>query len=97
ITCTDGLGAWDHLVGSSPPDLLITRCNLGEGMPPGTALGLRAQCSLPRIPVIYIPGCIEHAKRVDPDHGVVLVKPFTAAELVAAVKSLQETTAAVTV
>jgi DNA-binding response OmpR family regulator len=97
IPCTDGLRAWDRLVGNSPPDLLITRCELGAGMPPGTALGLRAQCSHPRIPVIYIPGSIERAERVDPEHGTVLVKPFTAADLVATVTRLQGTIAAMTI
>jgi DNA-binding response OmpR family regulator len=91
ITSTDGMGAWDHLVSTSPPDLLVTRCDLGPGMPPGTALGLRAQSSHPRIPVIYIPGSIERAEHVDPQHGTILVKPFSVADLVATVKLMQGT------
>jgi DNA-binding response OmpR family regulator len=85
ITSADGMRAWDHLVGTSPPHLLVTRCNLGPDMPPGTALGLCAQSSNPRIPVIYIPGSIECAEHVDPEHGTILIKPFPVADLVAAV------------
>jgi DNA-binding response OmpR family regulator len=51
ITSTDGMRAWDHLVGTSPPHLLVTRCDLGSHMPPGTALGRCAKSSRPRIPV----------------------------------------------
>lgn len=91
ITSSDGIRAWDHLVGTSPPDLLVTRCNLGPDMPPGTALGLRAQSSHPRIPVIYIPGSVERAEQVDPQHGTILVKPFATVDLVATVQLLQGT------
>jgi CheY-like chemotaxis protein len=84
IAATDGMGAWDYLVGAGPPDLLVTPIDFGPGMPPGTALGLHAQSCQPRIPVIYIPATLELAEHADPEHGAILVKPF-------AIKDLAET------
>jgi len=78
--CNDGMGAWGYLASTAPPDLLVTRINLGPGMPPGTALGLHANSS--KIPVIYIPESAEMAEHADPEHGAVLVQPFGAAVLV---------------
>jgi two-component system cell cycle response regulator CpdR len=86
--CSDGMSAWDSLVCAAPPDLLVTRCHLGPGMPPGTALGLHAQSCDPRIPVVYIPASVDLAQYADPAHGAVLVKPFAVTELVAAVGRL---------
>jgi DNA-binding response OmpR family regulator len=83
----DGMGAWGYLVGTAPPDLLVTRLHLGAGMPPGTALGLHAYCCRPRIPVIYIPTNAE-AAYADPEHGSILIKPFAVADLVATVHRL---------
>ena len=85
---SDGMGAWDYLVGAHPPDLLVTRLRLGSGSPPGTALGLRAQSRHPHIPVIYIPANAETAKLADPEHGAILPKPFAVGELVALVNRL---------
>ena len=42
----------------------------------------------PKIPVVYIPANAEQAAHADPDHGLVLTKPFSGVELVAAVKRL---------
>jgi CheY-like chemotaxis protein len=85
---THGMGAWDYLVATPPPDLLVTQIHLGPDMPPGTALGLRAGSHVPPIPVIYIPASIELAKHADPGHGAILVKPFAVLELVEAVNRL---------
>lgn len=87
----DGMGAWGHLASAAPPDILVTRLNLGAGSPPGTALGMHAQSHTPRIPVIYIPSDAERAKLVEPGHGAVLIKPFSAAELLAAIQDLAGT------
>jgi CheY-like chemotaxis protein len=84
----NGMEAWDLLSGPEPPELLVTRFHLGEGQPPGTALGLRAYSGHPRIPVLYIPASTERAMHADPDHGAILVKPFAVAELIAAVDRL---------
>lgn len=84
----DGMEAWSYLAGDAPPDLLVTRLHLGAGSPPGTALGMRAQSHIPRIPVVYIPSNAERARLVEPDHGAVLVKPFSAAELLATIQQL---------
>ena len=84
----NGMAAWDALMSAKPPDLLVTRFHLGPGMPPGTALGLRAHACHPRIPVIYIPASAEHAVHADPEHGAVLVKPFAVTELIATVQRL---------
>jgi DNA-binding response OmpR family regulator len=81
----DGMGAWDYLTGTDPPDLLVTRLHLGSGSPPGTALGLQAQAHDPPIPVVYIPATAELA---DPEHGAILTKPFTITELVAVANRL---------
>jgi DNA-binding response OmpR family regulator len=81
-TFTDGMRAWDCLVGPAPPDLVITRLDLGSGKPPGTALGLYAQSCHPRIPVIYVPAGTGRAEHADPGHGAVLVKPFPITDLV---------------
>jgi DNA-binding response OmpR family regulator len=86
----DGMTAWAHLTGPSPPDLLITRFRLGAGTPPGTALGLRAHFCKPRIPVIYIPASAERSRHADPEHGAVLVKPFAVTALVETVNLLRE-------
>jgi DNA-binding response OmpR family regulator len=86
----DGMGAWGYLAGIAPPDLLITRLNLGAGSPPGTALGMHAQSRIPRIPVIYIPADKERAGLADPDHGAVLVKPFPLEDLLATIQRLVE-------
>jgi DNA-binding response OmpR family regulator len=83
----DGMGAWGYLVGTAPPDLLVTRLHLGAGMPPGTALGLHAYWCRPRIPVIYILTNAE-AAYADPEHGAILVKPFAVADLVVTVRQL---------
>jgi len=83
----DGMGAWGYLVGTAPPDLVVTRLHLGAGMPPGTALGLHAYWCRPRIPVIYILTNAE-AAYADPEHGAILVKPFAVADLVATVHRL---------
>jgi CheY-like chemotaxis protein len=83
----DGMGAWGYLVGTAPPDLVVTRLHLGAGMPPGTALGLHAYCCHPRIPAIYIPTNAE-AAYADPERGTILVKPFAVADLVATVHRL---------
>jgi DNA-binding response OmpR family regulator len=89
IVSNNGMGAWGYLASSNPPDLLVTRLRLGSGAPPGTALGLHAQLAHhPRIPVIYIPLDAERAKLADPEHGAVLIKPFSVEELVAAVTRL---------
>ena len=84
----DGMGAWGYLASSNPPDLLVTRFRLGSGAPPGTALGLHARSSQPRIPVIYIPASAERAAHADPEHGAILIKPFAVTELVATVHRL---------
>jgi DNA-binding response OmpR family regulator len=84
----EGMGAWGYLTGTDPPDLLVTRLHLGSGSPPGTALGSQAQAHDPPIPVVYIPATAELAKLADPDHGAILTKPFTVAELVAAANRL---------
>jgi DNA-binding response OmpR family regulator len=84
----NGMEAWDLLSGPEPPELLVTRFHLGEGQPPGTALGLLAYSCHPRIPVLYIPASTERAMHADPDHGAILVKPFAVAELIAAVDRL---------
>jgi DNA-binding response OmpR family regulator len=86
----DGMGGWGYLTSVRPPDLLVTRVDLGRGSPPGTALGLHAQSWRPAIPVIYIPATFELACLVDPEHGAVLVKPFSVAELVEITRRLQE-------
>jgi two-component system, cell cycle response regulator CpdR len=87
--CSDGMSAWDSLVGTAPPDLVVTRGHLGPGTPPGTALGLHAYSCDPRIPVVYIPaGAAEPAEHADPEHGAVLVKPFAVTDLVATVNRL---------
>jgi DNA-binding response OmpR family regulator len=83
----DGMGAWGYLVGTAPPDLVVTRLHLGAGMPPGTALGLHAYWCRPRIPVIYILTNAE-AAYADPEHGAILVKPFAVADLVVTVRQL---------
>jgi DNA-binding response OmpR family regulator len=84
----DGMGAWGYLAGTAPPDLLVTRLHLGSGSPPGTALGMHAQFCNPRIPVIYTPSDDERAKLANPDHGAVLVKPFSADDLLATIQRL---------
>jgi CheY-like chemotaxis protein len=84
----NGMEAWLCLTGTPPPDLVVTRFHLGSGMPPGTALGLHAYASHPRIPVIYIPASAERAEHADPEHGAVLVKPFAVTDLVATVDQL---------
>jgi DNA-binding response OmpR family regulator len=83
----DGMEAWGYLVGTAPPDLVVTRLHLGAGMPPGTALGLHAYWCRPRIPIIYIPTNAE-AAYADPEHGAILVKPFAVADLVVTVRQL---------
>ena len=83
----DGMGAWGYLVGTIPPDLLVTGLHLGSAMPPGTALGLHAYCCHPQIPVVYIPASIE-AEYANPEHGAILIKPFAVADLVATVHRL---------
>lgn len=88
IACSDGMSAWDSLVGAVPPDLVVTRSHLGSGMPPGTALGLHAYSCDPRIPVVYIPASVDLAEHADPAHGAVLMKPFVVSELVAMVNRL---------
>jgi CheY-like chemotaxis protein len=85
---THGMGAWDYLIATPPPDLLVTQIHLGPNMPPGTALGLRARSCVPAIPVIYIPASVELAKHADSEHGAILVKPFAVTELVEAVNRL---------
>jgi DNA-binding response OmpR family regulator len=87
-TSSYGMQAWDYLVGTPPPDLLVTRIRLGPGMPPGTALGLRAHSCRPPIPVIYIPASVELARHGDSQHGAILVKPFAVTELVTTVDRL---------
>jgi DNA-binding response OmpR family regulator len=87
-TSSCGLQAWDYLVGTLPPDLLVTRIRLGPGMPPGTALGLRAHSCRPPLRVIYIPASAEWARHGDPQHGAILVKPFAVTELVTTVDRL---------
>jgi CheY-like chemotaxis protein len=84
----DGMHAWGYLAGAAPPDVLVTRIRLGTGMPPGTALGMRAQSSQPPIPVIYIPANAERAEHADPEHGAVLLKPFVGADLVETIARL---------
>jgi DNA-binding response OmpR family regulator len=86
IESHNGLQAWHHLTGATPPDLLVTRAHLGPGTPPGTALGLYAHAS--RIPVVYIPANADLARLAEPKHGAVLIKPFAPAELVATVNRL---------
>ena len=89
VTVADnGMTAWQHLTGSEPPNILVTRFHLGAGTPPGTALGCRAHSCHPPIPVVYIPANAERATHADASHGTVLIKPFSDAELVAAVKRL---------
>jgi CheY-like chemotaxis protein len=89
VTATnDGMGAWGYLASEAPPDLLITRIHLGPGMPPGTALGMRARSGQPRIPVIYIPASAERAEHADPEHGAVLIKPFIGTDLVETIDRL---------
>jgi DNA-binding response OmpR family regulator len=88
IAVTDGMSAWSHLTGRRRPDLLITRLHLGSGAPPGTALGLCAQASVPPIPVIYIPAKTDSAEFADPSHGAVLIDPFSVADLVMVSSSL---------
>jgi DNA-binding response OmpR family regulator len=88
LSCSESMAAWDYVVGSEAPDLLVTRCRLGLGAPPGTALGLQAQSHHPRIPVIYIPSSVEMGEYADPKHGAVLIKPFAAADLIATVDQL---------
>ena len=90
VASMDGMGAWGYLAGTAPPDLLVTGLHPGAGMPPGTALGLHAYRCRPRIPVIYIPTSAE-ADYADPEHGVILVKPFAVADLVATVRQLLTT------
>jgi CheY-like chemotaxis protein len=88
VVACGSMAAWDYLTGATPPDLLVTRLRFVPGEPPGTALGLHAASSLPRIPVVYIPATLELAEHADPEHGVVLVKPFAVRELVEAVTQL---------
>lgn len=88
--CTDGMQAWDCLVDGSPPDLLVTRLDLGAGTPPGTALGLYARSCDPPVQVIYIPANAERAQLANSDHGAVLVKPFSPAELIQTAHRLLE-------
>ena len=89
VTVADnGMTAWQHLTGREPPNILVTRFHLGAGTPPGTALGCRAHSCHPPIPVVYIPANAEQATHADPGHGTVLIKPFSGAELIAAVKRL---------
>jgi len=90
IVATDGMEAWNYLTHAAPPDLLVTRCYLRAGMPPGTALGLCAQTCKPRIPVVYIPESAEAAEYADPQHGAVLIKPFPVAKLVKTVRQIFE-------
>ena len=87
---TDGLQAWSALVGAVPPDLLVTRICLGNGKPPGTALGLRAYAHDPPIPVIYIPANPELAQHADPAHGAVLTRPFTVSDLLRTVERVRQ-------
>jgi DNA-binding response OmpR family regulator len=87
---SDGMGGWGYLTSVWPPDLLVTRVELGLGAPPGTALGLHAQSQRPAIPVIYIPATVELASLAEPEHGAVLVKPFSVIELVETVRKLLE-------
>jgi DNA-binding response OmpR family regulator len=88
VVACGSMAAWDYLTGATPPDLLVTRLRFGPGEPPGTALGLHAASSRPRIPVVYIPASLELAEHADPEHGTVLVKPFAMTELVKAVAQL---------
>jgi CheY-like chemotaxis protein len=90
----DGMGAWECLADGAPPDVLVTRIRLGPGMPPGTALGMRAQSSQPPIPVVYIPASAERAEHADPEHGAVLIKPFAGADLVETIDRLMGNTEA---
>jgi CheY-like chemotaxis protein len=84
----DGMGAWGYLADAPPPDVLVTRIHLGPGMPPGTALGMRAQSCQPPIPVIYSPASVEGAEHADPEHGAVLIKPFAGTDLVETIDRL---------
>src|SRR5207245_304512 len=43
LAATNGMQAWTQLTDNTAPDLVVTRCHLGAGMPPGTALGLYAR------------------------------------------------------
>ena len=84
----NGMTAWQHLTSPAPPDLLVTRFRLSAGKPPGTALGAHAYSCQPPIPVVYIPANVDQAKYADPEHGIVLIKPFNLADLVATVRHL---------
>jgi hypothetical protein len=66
--------------------ILITGILLGVGIPPGTALGLRAHSQ--RIPVIYTPTDIERAGLADLEHGAVLIRPFAIDTLLATIRWL---------
>jgi DNA-binding response OmpR family regulator len=90
-TADDGMKAWDYLTGAVRPHLLVTGLRLGQGSPPGTALGLRAQASHPRVPVIYIPATAELARLAEPAHGLILLRPFAVGELIAAVQAIART------
>ena len=84
----DGMSAWGHLTAAVPPDILVTRLDLGPKMPPGTALGRHAHSRQPCIPVIYIPTSVERSQHADPEHGEILVKPFAPATLVETIDRL---------
>jgi DNA-binding response OmpR family regulator len=42
IVADNGMVAWSNLACGAPPDLMVTRIHFGPGVPPGTALGMRA-------------------------------------------------------
>jgi CheY-like chemotaxis protein len=87
-TAKDFVTALPVIEGSDQVDLLLADVNMPPGTPHGLSIGLMAESKRGDLKVVYMSGSIEPAAiaRFAPN-ATILRKPFTAAELLAAVKS----------
>ncbi|HKT18100.1 MAG TPA: response regulator [Stellaceae bacterium] len=84
----DFVTALPIIEGSDEVDLLLADINLPPGTPHGLSIGLMAEARRRDLKTVYMSGSIDTGaiSRFAP-HAKVLRKPFTAAELSAAIKA----------
>ena len=93
-TARDFVTALPTIEGNEHVDLLLADINMPPGTPHGLSIGLMAQSKRSDIKVIYMSGSADPAEiaRFAPQARI-LPKPFTAADLVAAIKETLAATA----
>ncbi len=87
-TATDFVTALPIIESSDEVDLLLADINMPPGTPHGLSIGLMAESKRGNLKIVYMSGSIETAEvaRFAPN-ATLLRKPFTASELLGAVKS----------